>query len=80
LYTTKAYSPLPFAARKDVPEDVVKRVQKALVEFSKNPANKPLLAALQMPKGFEAATPADWDDVRSARNDLTRVSKTAAGK
>ena len=80
FYTTKAYSPLPFAARKDVPEDVVKRVQKALVEFSKNPANQPLLAALQMPKGFEAAAPADWDDVRSARDELTRVSKTAAGK
>ena len=31
FYTTKEYSPLPFAARKDVPADVVAKVQKALV-------------------------------------------------
>jgi phosphate/phosphite/phosphonate ABC transporter binding protein len=80
LYTTKQFSPLPFAARKDVPADVVARVQKALVEFSKNPANAATLEALNMKSGFEAAKPADWDDVRRARNDLLRVSKTLADK
>jgi phosphonate transport system substrate-binding protein len=80
LYTTKEYSPLPFAARKDVPADAVARVQKALVAFAKDPANAPLLAALQMKQGFEAAAPADWDDVRHARDDLTRVAKALGAK
>ncbi|HSN92069.1 MAG TPA: phosphate/phosphite/phosphonate ABC transporter substrate-binding protein [Anaeromyxobacteraceae bacterium] len=75
LYTTKEYSPLPFAARKDVPPEVVARVQKALVEFAKNPANAPILEALNMKKGFEAAKPADWQDVRKAREGLVRVTK-----
>jgi phosphonate transport system substrate-binding protein len=78
LYTTKEYSPLPFAARKDVPPDVVARVQKALVAFSKNPANAPMLEALAMKRGFEAARPADWDDVRRAREDLVRVTKAVS--
>jgi phosphonate transport system substrate-binding protein len=78
LYTTRDYSPLPFAARKDVPADVVAKVQKALVEFSKDPANAPLLEALNMKRGFEAAKPSDWDDVRHARDDLVRVSKALA--
>ncbi len=76
LYTTKAYSPLPFAARKDVPADVVAKVQKALVAFAKDPANRSILEALNMKQGFEAAKPADWDDVRHARDDLVRVTKT----
>jgi phosphonate transport system substrate-binding protein len=78
LYTTKDYSPLPFAARKDVPPEVVAKVQKALVAFSKDPANAPILEALNMKKGFEAAKPADWDDVRKARDELVRVSKAAS--
>jgi phosphonate transport system substrate-binding protein len=76
LYTTKEYSPLPFASRKDVPADAVARVQKALVAFGKDPANAPMLEALQMKQGFEAAVASDWDDVRHARDDLVRVSKT----
>lgn len=80
LYTTREYSPLPFAARKDVPPEVVARVQKALVAFSKDPANAPLLEALNMKTGFEAAKPADWDDVRRARDDLVRVSKSISAK
>jgi phosphonate transport system substrate-binding protein len=78
FYTTKDYSPLPFAARKDVPADVVAKVQKALVAFSKDPANAPILETLNMKKGFEAAKPADWDDVRHARDELVRVSKSIA--
>jgi phosphate/phosphite/phosphonate ABC transporter binding protein len=80
LYTTREFSPLPFAARKDVPPAVVAKVQKALVEFAKNPANAPILEALNMKKGFEAAKPSDWDDVRRARDDLARVSKAVATK
>jgi len=80
LYTTKEYSPLPFAARKDVPADVVARVQKALVAFSKDPANAPLLETLNMKRGFEAAKPADWDDVRRARDELMKVSKAITAK
>jgi phosphonate transport system substrate-binding protein len=80
LYTTREYSPLPFAARKDVPPDVVAKVQKALVQFAKDPANAPLLEALNMKRGFEAAKPSDWDDVRQARDELVRVSKSLATK
>jgi len=80
FYTTKDYSPLPFAARKDVPAGAVAKVQKALVAFSKDPANAAMLEALNMKKGFEAAKPADWDDVRHARDELVRVSKTLAAK
>jgi phosphonate transport system substrate-binding protein len=75
LYRTKDYSPLPFAARQDVPSEVVARVQKALVEFGNDPADAPLLEALKMTGGFEAARPADWDDVRAARQELQRVSR-----
>lgn len=80
LYTTKQYSPLPFAARNDVPADVVTKVQKALVAFSKDPANAPLLKTLKMEKGFEEAKPSDWDDVRHARDDLVKVTKAVSGK
>lgn len=80
FYTTKDYSPLPFAARKDVPAEVVAKVQKALAAFSKDPANASILEALNMKKGFEAANPSDWDDVRHARDELVRVSKTLAAK
>jgi phosphonate transport system substrate-binding protein len=80
FYTTKQYSPLPFAARKDVPADVVTKVQKALVAFSRDPANAGLLAKLHMEKGFEEAKPSDWDDVRQARDDLVRVTKAIAAK
>jgi phosphate/phosphite/phosphonate ABC transporter binding protein len=80
FHTTKEYSPLPFAARKDVPADAVAKVQKALVQFSKDPANASILAALNMKKGFEAAQPSDWDDVRRARDELVRVSKAIAPK
>ncbi|HET8540689.1 MAG TPA: phosphate/phosphite/phosphonate ABC transporter substrate-binding protein [Anaeromyxobacter sp.] len=80
FYTTKDYSPLPFAARKDVPADVVAKVQKAIVAFSKDPANAAILETLNMKKGFEAAKPADWDDVRKARDELVRVSKALAAK
>ncbi len=80
FYTTKEYSPLPFAARKDVPAKVVAKVQKALVAFSKDPANAQLLEALHMKKGFEEAKASDWDDVRRARDELVRVSKAIAAK
>lgn len=80
FYTTKEYSPLPFAARKDVPADAVAKVQKALVAFAADPANAPLLEALNMKRGFEAARPSDWDDVRRARDDLLRVSRALANK
>ncbi len=76
FYTTKDYSPLPFAARKDVPASAVAKVQKALVAFSKDPANAAILETLNMKKGFEAAKPSDWDDVRRARDELLKVSKT----
>jgi phosphonate transport system substrate-binding protein len=80
LYTTKEYSPLPFAARKDVPAAVVAKVQKALVEFGKDPANAPILETLGMKRGFEPAKASDWDDVRHARDDLVRVAKTLSAK
>jgi phosphate/phosphite/phosphonate ABC transporter binding protein len=80
FYTTKDYSPLPFAARKDVPAEAVAKVQKALAAFAKDPANAAILEALNMKKGFEAAKPSDWDDVRRARDELVRVSKTLAAK
>ena len=80
LYTTQEYSPLPFAARKDVPAEAVARVQKALAGFAANPANAALLEALNMKRGFEVAKPSDWDDVRKARDELVRVSKAAAGQ
>ena len=35
------------------------------MEFGKDPANAPILEALNMKRGFEAAKPADWDDVRN---------------
>lgn len=80
LYATKEYSPLPFAARSDVPPEVVAKVQKALVSFSRDPANAPLLEALNMKRGFEAAKPSDWDDVRRARDDMMKVSKAITAK
>lgn len=80
LYTTKEYSPLPFAARKDVPADAVARVQKALIAFGKDPANRSMLEALQMKQGFETAEASDWDDVRHTRDELVRISKSLSAK
>jgi phosphonate transport system substrate-binding protein len=75
LYRTRDYSPLPFAARRDVPPEVVARVRQALVEFGRAPADAAILEALKMKAGFEAARPADWDDVRAARDELLQVSR-----
>ena len=35
---------------------------------------------LNMKRGFEAARPSDWDDVRRARDDMMKVSKAITAK
>jgi phosphonate transport system substrate-binding protein len=75
LYKTREYSNLPVVARNDVPPDVVKRVQDALVALAKDPENAPLLQEIAMPSGFEAAKAAEWDDVRKFAAELNATAQ-----
>lgn len=64
LWTTKGYTPHAFAAHPQVPEEKVKRLAEAMLAMGQNEDGRALLAPLGI-KGFEAATDADWDDVRA---------------
>jgi phosphonate transport system substrate-binding protein len=80
LYRTRDFSNLPFVARRDVPADVVKKVQAALVALKGDPTAGPLLEAIGMPTGIEAAAPADWDDVRRFETELVRAAEAIAAQ
>jgi phosphonate transport system substrate-binding protein len=75
LYKTREYSNLPVLARNDIPRDVVRKVQEALVALATDPEAAPLLQEIAMPNGFEAAQAADWDDVRRFAAELDKAAQ-----
>lgn len=64
LWTSPGFTPHAFAASPSVPPEVVKRVQKAMLEMEDDPEGKALLKAIRL-KGVIAARDSDWNDVRA---------------
>jgi phosphonate transport system substrate-binding protein len=78
LAKTRAYSNLPIVARRSLPPDAVRRVRDALVRIGRDPANAGVLEGIGMASGLEVGLPADWDDVRRFRAELTRAADAVA--
>lgn len=63
LHSAPPATPLPFAANKKVPADVVRKVAAALLTLPDSPEGLALLKGVGM-KGVVAAVDADWNGVR----------------
>ena len=63
LYTTKGYTPHAFAAHPRVPQQVVLKVQQALVKLATTAAGKKILQDLKL-NPVEKATDSDWNDIK----------------
>ena len=66
LWTSNGYTPHAFAVHPRVPDDVVVKIQNALVKMEQSERGKALLKTLKI-KGIEAAKNSDWDDIRSLK-------------
>ena len=64
LWTTPGYTPHAIAAHPDIPAGIIETVQQVLVGMNCEDEGRDALENLKI-KGLEAATNADWDDVRS---------------
>lgn len=64
LWRSPPFTPHAIAAHPDVPQEVVNSLQAAMVGMAMDPEGRKLLAELGF-KGIEAASDADWDDVRA---------------
>ena len=64
LWKSDGYTPHAFAAHPRVPQDVVDKLQKALLEMDQDPEGKALLKKLRL-KGIEKASDNEWNDVRA---------------
>ena len=64
LWQSSDYTPHAFAAHPDLDADLVKSIQKAMVEMEHTEQGERLLAAINF-RGIVAAEDADWDDVRA---------------
>jgi phosphonate transport system substrate-binding protein len=69
LWVTPSYTPHAIAAHPAVPEDVVLRVQQAMLAMHKDLHGKTLLKTINF-KGIVAAEDAEWNDVRTLGIDL----------
>lgn len=69
LWETPAYTPHAFAVHPRVSEAAVQRLQAALVGMADDPEGVKLLSVLKF-KGVDAASDADWNDVRDLDIDL----------
>lgn len=63
LYKTPGYTPHAFAARADIPGEVIIAVQKALQSMEQDSYGQGLLKQLGF-KGITTARDSDWDDIR----------------
>ena len=63
LWLSDGYTPHAVAVSPELDEQTAATIQKELVKLDETEAGRVLLEALNM-NGFEAATDADWDDVR----------------
>lgn len=63
LWSSDGYTPHAFAASPRVPQDVVEKVQAALLKMDQDAEGRALLQTLRL-KGIERARDEEWDDVR----------------
>lgn len=68
LTKTPSYVPHAFAARPQVPDEVLARVQKAMISLADDEQGQKLLKELSF-KGIEPAADAEWDEIRRLRFD-----------
>ena len=66
LWHTKGYTPHAIAAHPSLDEETFLKVQTAMVQMNESAEGRALLAAIKF-DGLQAATDADWDDVRALR-------------
>ncbi|MBI3560888.1 MAG: phosphate/phosphite/phosphonate ABC transporter substrate-binding protein [Gammaproteobacteria bacterium] len=64
LWTSDSFSPHAFAALPRVPADVVKRIQKAMLDMAADPRGRVLLEGISF-KAIEAAQDSEYNDLRA---------------
>ena len=64
LWKSDGYTPHAFAAHPRVPQALVNKIQKALLDMENTSQGKALLKKVRL-KGIEKGTDAEWDDVRA---------------
>lgn len=64
LWKSDGYTPHAFAAHPRVPQDIVDKLQNALLKMEQDPKGKALLKKIRL-KGIEKGTDSEWDDVRA---------------
>lgn len=63
LWTSEGYAPHAIAAHQRVPQDVMQRVQEALIDLHLDSPGKRMLKAIA-PEGLDYAKDDDWNDIR----------------
>jgi len=64
LWTSNGYTPHAFAAHPRVPEEVVRKLQSAMLEMERDPRGSALLKSIRL-KGIEVGLDSEWNDVRA---------------
>ena len=64
LWKSDGYTPHAFAAHPRVPQEIVDKLQKALLKMEQDPKGMALLKKIRL-KGIEKGTDREWDDVRA---------------
>ncbi len=64
LWKSNGYTPHAFAVHPRVPQAVVEKLQRALLEMENDPKGKALLKKIRL-KGIEKGRDQDWNDVRA---------------
>ena len=64
LWKSEGYTPHAFAAHPRVPQEIINKLQNALLEMENNPKGKALLKKIRL-KGIEKGVDKEWNDVRA---------------
>ena len=64
LWKSEGYTPHAFAAHPRVPQEIVSKLQKILLQMEQDPVGKSLLKKIRL-KGIEQGLDHEWDDVRA---------------
>ncbi len=64
LWKSDGYTPHAFASHPRVPQEVVERIQQAMLKMNQDAAGKRLLKSIRL-KGIESGSDGDWNDVRA---------------
>jgi len=71
LWTTKGYTPHAFAAHPRVDNQIIKKIQAAMLSLNQSESGKKLLKSIKI-KGITPAYDKDWDDVRKLKINLIK--------